>query len=43
VAFTAFTLVLIYLRAEAPGDACGPARDAIDGFLAEWAHAADGE
>ena len=40
VALTAFTLVLIYLRAELQGAACGPARAAIDGFMGEWAHAA---
>jgi len=29
------------MRSEAQGDACQPARDTIDAFLAEWAHAAD--
>ncbi len=41
VALTALTLVLIYLRAELQGAACSPARAAIDGFMEEWAHAAD--
>ncbi len=41
VALTALTLVLIHLRAQLQGAACGPARAAIDGFMAEWAHAAD--
>lgn len=40
VALTALTLVLIHLRAQLQGAACGPARAAIDGFMAEWAHAA---
>lgn len=39
-ALTALTLVLIHLRAQLQGAACGPARAAIDGFMAEWAHAA---
>ena len=39
VALTAFTFVLIYIRAEARGEACRPARDAIDGFVDEWADA----
>ena len=43
VALTTFTLVLIYLRAQLQGAACGPARAAIDGFMAEWAHAADSD
>ena len=34
-ALTAFTLVQIYLRAEIQGDACKPARDAIDQFIAD--------
>lgn len=41
VALTALTLVLIHLRAQLQGPACGPARAAIDGFMAEWAHAAN--
>ena len=39
VSLTAFTFVLIYIRAEARGEACRPARDAIDGFVDEWAEA----
>jgi len=39
VTLTAFTLVILYIRAELQGDPCHPARDAIDAFLAEWAHA----
>ena len=38
-ALTAFTLVQIYLRAEIQGEACQPARDAVDQFLADWEHA----
>ncbi len=41
VALTAFTLMLIYQRAEVQGEACQPARDAIKQFMADWAHAAD--
>ena len=40
VALTALTLVLIHLRAQLQGAACGPARAAIDGFMGQWAHAA---
>ena len=39
VPLSAFTLVQIYLRAEIEGDACQPARDTIDDFIAEWEHA----
>ena len=35
---SAFTLVLIYLKAEQQGEPCQPARDIIDGFIAEWEH-----
>ena len=38
-ALTAFTLVQIYLRAEIQGEACKPARDAIDQFIANWENA----
>ena len=38
-ALTAFTLVQIYLRAEIQGEACKPACDAIDQFIADWEHA----
>ena len=41
VALTAFTLMLIYQRAEVQGEACQPARDAIKQFMADWAHTAD--
>ena len=40
VALTAFTFVLIYIRAEVQGEACRPARDAIDAFIDEHADAA---
>ncbi|MDH3411338.1 MAG: hypothetical protein OEM98_02515 [Gammaproteobacteria bacterium] len=36
---TAYTLVIIYLRAQILGPACAPARAAIDAFLDEWRHA----
>ena len=36
---SAFTLVLIYLHSEAQGEPCQPARDIINGFIAEWDHA----
>ncbi len=38
---SAFTLVLIYLKAEQRGEPCQPARDTIDGFTGEWAHTQD--
>ena len=41
VALTAFTLLLIYVRAELQGEACRPARQAIDDFVDQWAHAAE--
>ena len=41
VALTAYTLVIIHLRAEALGAICSPALEAIDAFTAQWAHAAD--
>ncbi len=41
VALTAFTLVLIYVRAELQGEACAPARQAIDDFMDQWAHATE--
>lgn len=41
VALTAYTLVIIYLRAEALGAICDPAREAIDEFTGHWAHAAE--
>lgn len=36
---TAYTLVIIYLRAKILGQECAPARAAIDGFLGNWRHA----
>jgi len=39
VSLSAFTLVLIYIRAESFGEDCRPALDTIDAFLAEWGHA----
>ena len=41
VALTAYTLVIIHLRAEALGASCDPALEAIDEFTARWAHAAE--
>ena len=34
---TAYTLIIIYLRADNFGEACAPARQAIDAFVAQWA------
>ncbi|HSS64683.1 MAG TPA: hypothetical protein VLS27_09625 [Gammaproteobacteria bacterium] len=39
VALTAYTLVIIYLRAGLIGPECEPARAAIERFLDEWRHA----
>jgi len=39
VSLSAFTLVLIYVRAEGMGEDCRPAMDAIDAFIGEWGHA----
>jgi hypothetical protein len=41
VALTAYTLVIIRLRAEALGALCDPAIEAIDDFTGQWAHAAE--
>jgi hypothetical protein len=41
VTLTAFTFVLIYIRAEVQGEACRPARDVIDAFIDEWAGPAE--
>lgn len=41
VGLTAFTLVIIHLRAEPLGDLCRPALEAIDAFTGQWAHAAE--
>ncbi len=38
VSLSAFTLVLIYIRAENMGEDCRPALDTIDSFLGEWEH-----
>ncbi len=40
VALTAYTLIIIRLRAEALGDIADPAGEAIDEFTGRWAHAA---
>ncbi len=39
VSLSAFTLVLISVRAEALGEAGRPAVDTIDDFIGEWEHA----
>jgi hypothetical protein len=41
VALTAYTLIIIRLRAEALGDIANPAMEAIDEFTGRWAHAAE--
>ena len=41
VKLTAFALVVIYVRAEPHGEACAPARQAIDEFISQWAHATE--
>ena len=41
VGLTAFTLIIIYLRALAIDEAGQPAIDAIEGFLGEWEHLED--
>jgi hypothetical protein len=41
VALTAHTLIIIHLRAEALGERCSPALEAIDEFTGRWAHAAE--
>ena len=41
VALTAYTLVIIHLRAEAIGSLCDPALEAIDTFTGQWAHAVE--
>lgn len=38
IKLTSLTLAIIYLRSEKHGAACAPARQAIDAFLARWAH-----
>ena len=40
-ALTAYTLVIIHLRAEALEGRCGPALEAIDEFTGQWAHAVE--
>lgn len=37
-ALTAYSLLMIYVRAEVQGDPCAPARHAMDELMAEWAH-----
>lgn len=41
VGLTAYTLIIIYLRALVAGEACVPARTAIDAFLDDWRHTFD--
>jgi len=41
VGLTAYTLIIIHLRAEALGDTASPALEAIDEFIGRWAHAAE--
>ena len=41
VALTAYTLIIIRLRAEALGDIADPAGEVIDEFTGKWAHAAE--
>ena len=41
VGLTAYTLIVIHLRAEALGDIAAPALEAIDDFIGRWAHAAE--
>lgn len=41
VGLTAYTLIIIYLRALIVGEACVPARTEIDAFLDEWRHTFD--
>jgi hypothetical protein len=43
VGLTAYTLIIIYLRATALGEMAAPARKAIDDFTGQWAHAAQAE
>lgn len=43
VGLTAYTLIIIYLRATALGEIAAPARRAIDDFTGQWAHAAQGQ
>ena len=41
VGLTAYTLVIISLRAEPLGELAAPARDAVEAFTGRWAHAAE--
>lgn len=41
IGLTAYTLVIIHLRAEPLGDLAAPAREAIDAFTGQWSHAAE--
>lgn len=43
VGLTAHTLIIIYLRGLIIGDACAPARAAIEAFLDEWRHSFEQE
>jgi len=40
-ALTAFTLVMLHIRAGQQGAPCKPAQKAIDEFIGEWAHVAE--
>jgi hypothetical protein len=42
VGLTAYTLVIIQLRAAALGEIAAPARQAIEEFTDQWAHAVEG-
>ena len=41
MSLTAYTLVIIYLRAGGLGAAAAPAQQSIESFLDQWEHAAD--
>jgi hypothetical protein len=41
VKLTAYTLAIIYLRAEGLGELAAPARAEIDQFYADWAHSVE--
>lgn len=42
VGLTAYTLIIIQLRASALGEIAAPAVEAIEEFTSRWAHAAEG-
>ena len=43
VGLTAYTLIIIYIRAVILDEECTPARNAIDAFVEEWRHAFDSD